>query len=118
MTTAAPQREQPAALFGSAAASAARRARAEVKRNVAFSGESLRAVISACHAADGVHIRRMTVVELLAAMPGVGPQRAEELAARAGIAPSRRLGGLGQVQVQTLARLIDERAVRRARRHQ
>lgn len=104
------------ALAGSAAAAAARRARAEIKRELAFSGESLRRVVAACGTAEGAAVRRMPVVELLAAMPGVGPARAEELAALAGIAPGRRLAGLGQVQVATLARIIDERAARRAAR--
>lgn len=108
--------QAPAALVGSAAAAAARRARAEVKRQMAFSSESLRRVVDACHGEQGAHVRRMPVVELLAAMPGVGPRRAEELAALAGIAPGRRLGGLGQVQLEKLAGLIDERAARREAR--
>lgn len=113
MTTA---QHSPAQPGGTAAAAAARRARAELKRQTEFSSESLRRALAACHGEHGVHIRRMPVVELLAAMPGVGPSRASELASLAGVAPGRRLGGLGQVQLETLARLIDERAARRAAR--
>ena len=97
----------------SAAATQARRARAQVKRDMAFSGESLRRVIALCLEPEGANLRRMPVVELLAAMPGVGPRRADEMAERAGIAPGRRLGGLGHLQVETLTRIIDERAARR-----
>ena len=105
------------ALVGSAAAGAARCARAAVKRQVTFSGESLRHVISVLQTPEGAPIRRMPVVELLAAMPGVGPRRAEELAQLAGVAPGRRLAGLGQTQIETLAALIDVRAARRHARH-
>lgn len=108
--------QSPPALVGTAAASAARRARAEVKRQMAFTSESLRRAVAACQGEYGAHVRRMPVVELLAAMPGVGPNRAAELAELAGVAPGRRLGGLGQLQLETLARLIDERAARRAAR--
>ena len=105
-------------LSGTAAASAARRARAQVKGQAEFSGHCLRSIVETCHGPQGTHIGRMPVVELLAAMPGVGPRRAEDLAARAGIAPGRRLAGLGPVQVEMLARLIDERADRRRARGQ
>ena len=103
-------------LAGSAAASAARSARAEVKRQVRFSGESLRWVLSRSQEPGHEYLRRMPVLELLAAMPGVGAQRAAELASLAGIAPSRRLGGLGQHQIHALAALIDQRAARRSAR--
>jgi len=103
-------------LAGSAAASAARTARAEVKRQVRFSGESLRWVLSRCQEPGSEYLRRMPVLELLAAMPGVGAQRAAEMADIAGISPSRRLGGLGPHQIEALAALIDQRAARRSAR--
>ena len=102
-----------ARLAGTTAAASARRMRAEVKRQATFSGESLRRAVASCRDADGGHIGRMPVVELLAAMPGVGPRRAEELAAEAGVAPGRRLAGLGHRQVERLAEIIDLRAARR-----
>lgn len=108
----------PSALVGTAAAAVARRARAELKRQMAFSSDSLRSAVAACEGEYGAHIRRMPVVELLAAMPGVGPARAQELASLAGVAHGRRLAGLGQLQIEALARLIDERAARRAIRKQ
>jgi len=103
-------------LAGSAAASAARTARAEVKRQVRFSGESLHWALSKCREPGSEYVLRMPVLELLAAMPGVGAQRAAEMIDMAGISPSRRLGGLGPHQITTLAALIDQRAARRAAR--
>jgi hypothetical protein len=106
----------PDGLRGTEAAAAARRARADVKRAMDFSGASLRAAVEAAAGPAGAAIGRMRVVELLAAMPGVGSRRAQELAGLAGIAPGRRLAGLGSRQLDALAALIDERAARRARR--
>lgn len=115
----APPHEAPIVLAGTAAASAARRARAELKRQVDFSGEALRSAVDSCRGPQGAHLRRMPVVELLSAMPGMGRRRAEELAGLAGIPPQRRLAGLGHLQVERLAALIDARAARRmARRPQ
>jgi hypothetical protein len=101
---------------GTVGASAARQARADLKRAMEFSSESLRAAVAAAAAPSGAAIARMPVVDLLSAMPGVGARRAEELAALAGVAPGRRLAGLGAKQLDTLAALIDERAARRLRR--
>ena len=106
------------ALSGSEAAAAARRERAAVKREVAFSGEALRRVVARCGQPDGRHLRRMRVVDLLAAMPGLGKRRAEDLASGAGIDATRRLGGLGTAQVDRLAAMIDNRAERRLARRE
>lgn len=106
----------PDGLAGAAAASAARRARAELKRQVDFSGEALLDAVAACRGPHGAHLGRMPLVELLAAMPGMGRRRAEELAELAGIPPQRRLAGLGHLQVERLAALIDARAARRIAR--
>lgn len=100
-------------LAGAAAASVARRSRAEFKRQLDFSGAALQRAIDACHAPEGVHLRRMPVAELLAAMPGLGPRRAEELMAKAGIPNGRRLAGIGHLQAARLVELIDARAARR-----
>ncbi len=104
------------ALAGSAAAAVARRSRAEFKRQLEFSGEALHRAMEACRGPEGVHLRRMPMAELLAAMPGLGPRRAEELLALAGIPADRRLAGVGHLQVARLADLIDARAVRRRSR--
>lgn len=41
-------------------------------------------------------------VDLLQSMPGIGPRKAEAIMAEIGIAPSRRLRGLGEHQVASL----------------
>ena len=46
--------------------------------------------------------RRMRVRDLVAAMPGYGPRRAGALMERLGIAPGRRVGGLGRRQREAL----------------
>lgn len=102
---------------GVAAATAARRARAELKKSMDFSSESLRRAVDAAHQAgpEAAALARMPMKELLAAMPGVGPKRAEQMLQAAEISPARRLGGLGKHQVQRLGQLIEERAHRRRR---
>lgn len=47
-------------------------------------------------------IRRMRVVELLSSIPGVGRVRADSIMARRKISPTRRIGGLGPLQVIAL----------------
>jgi hypothetical protein len=106
----------PVGLAGTAAAAAARRSRAEFKRQLDFSGEALHRAVTTCRGPEGTHLRRMPVAELLAAMPGLGPRRAEELMASAGIPSDRRLAGVGHLQVARLAELIDARAARRRSR--
>ncbi|MBN2177030.1 MAG: hypothetical protein JW722_05160 [Demequinaceae bacterium] len=41
-------------------------------------------------------------VDLLKSLPGVGPKKAEALMVEVGIAPSRRIRGLGEHQVSAL----------------
>lgn len=105
-------------LAGASAATAARQARAAVKRELLFSGESFRAAVALAHSdqPSAAAVARMRVAELLSAMPGMGPRRAEEMLITAGVATTRRIGGLGTGQVATLAAIIDERAARRALR--
>jgi len=47
-------------------------------------------------------IRRMRVVELLAAVPGIGKSRAANIMERRAISPTRRIGGLGPLQLMAL----------------
>lgn len=103
---------------GTTAAVRARRIRAEVKRDLEFSPESLRAAIAAASVDDlrGQAIARMPVRELLAAMPGVGDVRARNMMQAVGIQPDRRLRGLGRNQTDRLAELIAERQARRQAR--
>ena len=116
MTAAQNAASGPVGLAGTAAAAVARRSRAELKRQLEFSGEALHRAIDSCRGPEGTHLRRMPMAELLAAMPGLGPRRAEELMALAGIPADRRLAGVGHLQVARLAELIDARAARRRSR--
>jgi len=77
-----------------------RQERAEVKRLIAL-GE--------LNVFDAVNdpresIRRMKVIELLTALPGVGKARAALIMERRKISPSRRIGGLGQLQLKALGK--------------
>lgn len=51
-------------------------------------------------------IRRMKVLELLAAVPGIGTTRASLIMERAKISPTRRIGGLGHLQVKSLGTIM------------
>lgn len=55
-------------------------------------------------AAENEMIARTRVAELVGSMPGVGPVRADQIMEELGIARSRRVRGLGQVQRTALAR--------------
>ena len=83
-------------------AAAARRERAEVKNRLKHSGASLAEVLHDGHAS--AVIGKMKVSELLESMPGVGKVRARQLMERLGIAPTRRVRGLGTNQVAALER--------------
>ncbi|MEI6294793.1 MAG: guanylate kinase [Actinomycetes bacterium] len=49
-------------------------------------------------------IRRMKVIELLSAIPGVGKARATLIMERRNISPTRRIGGLGHLQLKALGK--------------
>lgn len=49
-------------------------------------------------------IRRMRVVDLLSALPGVGKARASLIMERRGISRTRRIGGLGHLQLRALGK--------------
>ncbi len=49
-------------------------------------------------------IRRMKVIELLSALPGVGKARATLIMERRNISPTRRIGGLGHLQLKALGK--------------
>ena len=49
-------------------------------------------------------IQRMRVVELLSSLPGVGKARAALIMERRSISPTRRIGGLGQLQLRALGK--------------
>ncbi len=77
-----------------------RRDRAEVKRLI-FLGE-LNIFDAITDPRDS--IRRMKVIDLLSALPGVGKARATLIMERRNISSSRRIGGLGQLQLKALGR--------------
>jgi len=89
-------------------AAAARRERAAVKNRLKHAGGSLRAVLHDGQGNDVVG--KMKVLDLLQSMPGVGKVRARQLMERIGIAPTRRVRGLGTNQIAALEREFADRA--------
>lgn len=81
---------------GSRAAVAARRARAEVKRQVAARERTALDVAETAWAGDATAPEAtLRVSELLKSLPSLGPTRTERVMADLGIAASKRVGGLG-----------------------
>ncbi|MDH2444338.1 guanylate kinase [Amnibacterium sp. CER49] len=96
-------------LAGSRAAVAARRARAEVKRQVSSGERSASEVLSAA-ARDGAQPEAtMRVSELIASIPWLGPTRTAKIMQELRISPSKRLGGLGVHQYQRLHEFLVRR---------
>ncbi len=89
--------ERAAALLKAAAA---RKVRAELREKLKTGQLKLADAFSRIHSEDAVG--KMKVIALLESMPGVGKIRAENLMERIGIAPSRRLRGLGPNQLSAL----------------
>jgi transposase len=89
--------ERAAALLKAAAA---RKVRAELREKLKTGQLNLADALSRIHSEDAVG--KMKVIALLESMPGVGKIRAENLMERIGIAPSRRLRGLGPNQLSAL----------------
>jgi guanylate kinase len=84
---------------GSRAAVAARRARAEVKRQVASRERTALDVAQSAWAGDpAAPEATLRVSELLKSVPTLGPTRTERVMAELGIAASKRVGGLGSRQ--------------------
>jgi guanylate kinase len=84
---------------GSRAAIAARRARAEVKRQVASRERTALDVAQSAWAGDpAAPEATLRVSELLKSVPTLGPTRTERVMAELGIAASKRVGGLGSRQ--------------------
>lgn len=90
--------EQRQAALDKAAAS--RRERAAVKNRLKHSGASIAEVLAEAETNDVV--AKLRVSELLQSLPGVGKVRAEQAMERLGIAPSRRVRGLGVKQIAAL----------------
>jgi guanylate kinase len=84
---------------GSRAAVAARRARAEVKRQVASRERTALDVAQSAWAGDPLAPEAtLRVSELLKSIPTLGPTRTERIMAELAIAASKRVGGLGSRQ--------------------
>ncbi len=77
-------------------AAIARQRRAEIKARLKHSGESLGTVLDL--GADDDVVGKMRVTALLESLPGVGKVRAGQIMDRLGIAPTRRVRGLGSKQ--------------------
>jgi guanylate kinase len=75
-----------------------RKERAEVKSSIARSEITIFDAINDHRES----IRRMRVMDLLAAVPGVGKSRAANIMQRRAISPTRRIGGLGPLQLMAL----------------
>ena len=75
-----------------------RKERAEVKSSIARSEITIFDAINDHRES----IRRMRVMDLLAAVPGIGKSRAANIMERRAISPTRRIGGLGPLQLMAL----------------
>lgn len=86
------------------AATAARRARADLKERVRAGELTLPAALELAIADDS--LSRIRVVDLLRALPRVGVTRSQEIMESLGIAPNRRIRGLGRHQLKRLEELF------------
>ena len=82
-------------------AKAARHARAELRRDMK-SGN-----ITVSDAISDPRAQRLYVRQFLASIPGIAQKRAEKIMCRLGIAPNRRVHGLGNQQRAELLSLFD-----------
>ena len=86
-------------------ATAARTVRADIKAKIKSGELSVQEVIVSRSSEEAVG--RLKVVDLLRALPGVGERRAAGIMATVGIAPTRRVRGLGVHQRKALIELLD-----------
>jgi len=82
---------------------AARKERSRIKSLLKEGSLSMREVLDA----EDPATRRMRVIELLTALPQMGPLRAQSLMERVGISPTRRIAGLGARQRKELLNLVE-----------
>jgi transposase len=95
--------ERTAALLKAAAA---RSARADIKSQLKTGKTTVADVLLAGDGDDA--IGRLKVTELLEALPGVGRVRAAAIMSTVGIAPTRRLRGLGIHQRRALVEMLGQ----------
>ena len=84
------------------AAVAARRSRAAFKEEIKVGRKSWKDAFSA----QDESIKKMRVRELIESLPGVGEVRARNILEKAGISPTRRVGGVGRSQYEKLLELM------------
>ena len=84
------------------AAVAARRSRAAFKEEIKVGKKSWKDAFSA----QDESIKKMRVRELIESLPGVGEVRAKNILEKAGISPTRRVGGVGRSQYEKLLELM------------
>ncbi|MCU1438542.1 MAG: gmk [Naasia sp.] len=99
-------------IAGSKAAVAARRARAEVKRQVS-SGERTASDVLDKATPENPAEASLRVSELIGSIPWLGPTRTARIMTELGISPSKRVGGLGIHQKKRLREFLVERQKRR-----
>ena len=87
-------------------AMAARKTRADFKARIAAGELTVADALSSDNRLHPV-IGRLRVSELIRAVPGFGDARAEKLMAKIGISPTRRIRGLGPVQLSALIDALD-----------
>ena len=85
-------------------ATAARSVRADIKAKIKTGEMSVEEVILSRSSEEAVG--RLKVMDLLRALPGVGERRAAGIMATVGIAPTRRVRGLGVHQRKALIELL------------
>jgi guanylate kinase len=96
-------------LAGSRAAVAARRARAEVKRQVSRGERSASEVLTSAARDSTLPEASLRVSELIGSIPWLGPTRTAKIMQELRISPSKRLGGLGVHQYQRLHEFLVRR---------
>ena len=87
-----------------AAATEARRARAQLKDQVKSGALTFPQALD--RAAKDEVLSRVKVVDLLRTLPRVGVTRSQEIMESLGIAPNRRIRGLGRHQIDRLKELF------------
>jgi len=87
-------------------AKAARAKRAQIREQLKNGGITVEEVLDM---KDDEIVGRMKVTALLETLPGIGAARAEKIMSKIGIAPNRRLKGLGDRQRKELSNLLKER---------
>lgn len=99
-----PQLSDEQRCAASAKAVANRRRRAEIKAELRAGHLTWRELLELAHLDEVV--AGLRVQEALLCLPGVGPQRLQRFMKHAGVAPSRRLRGLGPKQAQMLSEVL------------